>query len=157
MSAISIRIPKPANSTTGLTGLFRSFATALVQCRSSRVTALVVATTAIGLGDLYLTLTYLHGPGMSEGNPLARWIISMNSPWLLAAWKVMLLSLTGVILFVTRKSRSGEVAAWVCAGVMVWLAGQWTQYAEKAPSLTPVIEQIADGHDWVKFSPPEAQ
>ncbi|MGD9689025.1 MAG: DUF5658 family protein [Phycisphaerales bacterium] len=123
--------------------------------------ALVLAVAMISLSDLYLTLTFLHGPGMNEGNPLARWIISHNNPWLLAGWKVMLLGVTSLSLYLTRNTRTGELAAWVCVGVMLWLTGQWIKYADKAPMMTPIVGQIADvqthGPDWVQFSPRERQ
>lgn len=139
----------------------RLLAGEVVHTRSSRVTALVFAVGAISLADLYLTLTFLSGPGMNEGNPLARWIIGLGSPWLLALWKVMLLAITSFALFLTRRSRTGEIATWVCLGVMIWLAGQWMKYAERAPLLTPLVGQVADvhthGHDWVRFETPEAQ
>ncbi len=148
MSALRIESP------VGLAGALRGAAEQGMRQRSVRVIALVLAVAIVSLADLYLTLTYLHGAGMHEANPLARWIMSYNCSWLLAGWKLMLLGVTCSILYVTRHSRSAEVAAWVCCGVMLWLAGQWTQYADKAPALTPEIHQLANGHapDWVQFS-----
>jgi hypothetical protein len=128
--------------------------------RSVRVFAVVIAVAAMSVADLYLTITYLQGVGMNEGNPLARFIMSFNCPWLLGAWKLFLLGTTCSILLVARRTRFAEVAAWLCCAVMIWLTGQWRQYAEKIPSLTPVIHQLADGRspDWVQFSPnPPAQ
>ncbi len=123
--------------------------------RSVRVFAVVIAVAAMSLADLYLTITYLQSAGMNEGNPLARFIMSFNCPWLLGAWKILLLTTTCSILLVARRARSAEVAAWLCCAVMIWLTGQWRQYAEKIPALTPVIHQLADGRssDWVQFVP----
>lgn len=123
--------------------------------RSVRVIALVVAVAAMSLADLYLTITYLQGVGMGEGNPIARFIMHYNCPWLLSVWKLFLLGTTCSILFAARRARSGEVAAWVCCAVMVWLTGQWRQYAERVPELTPSVLQLASAptSDWVQFTP----
>lgn len=121
--------------------------------RPARVLILVIAIAALGLGDLYMTTAFLTSGGMSEGNPIARWIMSFNCVWLLSAWKVMLLGVTCLLLLVTRRSRAAEIAAWLCAAVMLWLAVRWMAYAELAPMASSTMLQCDDTrpHDWVSI------
>ncbi len=122
--------------------------------RGVRVTALIVAIAAISLADLEMTILFLKNGGMSELNPLARWVISLNCAWLLGAWKVTLAGLCCTILFFTRKTRAAEIGAWVCALVMVWLACRWGAYADEAGSLGEAFHNLAQSGSptWVELA-----
>ncbi|MCA3005634.1 MAG: DUF5658 family protein [Planctomycetaceae bacterium] len=120
--------------------------------RSVRVAVLVTAIALMSLGDLYMTLTFLTHGGMSEGNPIARWVMSFNCEWLLSAWKVILLGVTCGLLLLTRRTRSAEIAAWFCVAVMVWLSVRWITYAGyAAEAATAVAEVEQRPADWVRF------
>lgn len=123
--------------------------------RALRVTLLLVAVALMSLGDLYMTMTHLTGVGMMEDNPLARAIMSYNSPGLLAAWKLASVTLALSILFWARRTRHGEWAAWFCAGVLAWLTVRWVRYSDDLASLTPAIAQIAEtDHRWMAIEQP---
>jgi hypothetical protein len=129
--------------------------------RPLRVAALVLLIASMSTADLYLTLTHLNGVGMAEANPIARWVISFNCGWVLAAFKVGLVGFTYATLLLYRRRLSTELAAWLCAGIMVWLTLQWKAYGEALPALTPAIHNLADaehpsgpgapGNNWVRF------
>jgi len=130
-------------------------AISFVNTRTFRVAALLTAVVAMGLADLYLTLTHLRGAGMGEGNPIARWVMSANCIWALGAFKLGLMGISTLILWKVRHRCSAELAAWLCCGVMVWLTMQWKAYSEALPALTPVIHHMAtiddESSNWVKF------
>lgn len=120
--------------------------------RSCRVLLAVGVIGLISLADLYLTLLYARTVGFHEGNPLARWVMQLNCPWLLGAWKSMLVALTCGILIACRRSRTAELGAWIGVGVMVWLAMQWASYAAAAPAMTQVLHEVAEGNPtWVQM------
>lgn len=126
-----------------------------LRLRPVRVAALIVLIMCMSVADLYLTLTYLHGVGMGEANPVARWVMSFNCGWLLGLFKMALVGFTCGTLFAVRKRASAEAAAWLCAGVMVWLTFQWKAYGEAMPALMPVIHTMVEaptgGTNWVRF------
>lgn len=100
--------------------------------RGLRVTVLCVVILIISVADLELTLRFLTSGGMSEGNPLARYIMGFNCQWLLGAWKIMLTAVACGTLFGLRTRLTAELGAWLCAAVMVWLAIRWGFYADYA-------------------------
>jgi len=100
--------------------------------RGLRVIALCVVILIISIADLELTLRFLTSGGMSEANPLARYIMGFDCQWLLGAWKVMLTSVACGTLLGLRTRLTAELGAWLCAAVMVWLAIRWGSYADYA-------------------------
>ncbi len=100
--------------------------------RGLRVIVLCVVILIISIADLELTLRFLTSGGMSEGNPLARYIMGFNCQWLLGAWKVMLTAVACGTLLGLRTRLTAELGAWLCAAVMVWLAIRWGFYADYA-------------------------
>lgn len=121
--------------------------------RPVRVAMLTFAVLAMSVADLHLTLVHLQSAGMIEGNPLARAVMALNCSWILGAWKMMLVSTTCVILLVTRRSRSAEIAAWVSVAIMTWLMLQWWAYADSIGGLMPALDSIAQGKvsNWVRL------
>src|SRR6266478_4968970 len=82
-----VEVP-PMNVAAGTRRFACGRGSAAAKGRSCRVIALLVAVVLMSLGDLHITLTYLTSVGMSEGNPLARWVMGYNNPGLLVAWKL---------------------------------------------------------------------
>lgn len=125
-----------------------------LRSRSIRVCILLVAVVLMSIADLYMTLTYLQGPGMGEGNPIARWIMSANCPWALGSFKLGLLAISCFILLKVRHRKSAELGTWLCLVVMVWLTMQWKEYNEAMPGLAPIIHRMATAHtgEWVRFT-----
>ena len=105
--------------------------------RSNRVVTLVGVVVLLSLADLYMTMMHLATIGMLEGNPLARWIMLNLDPSALVLWKSLTLLIAGAILIKIRHTRHGEVAAWICALILVWLMFRWYGYSHNLSMLTP--------------------
>lgn len=125
-----------------------------VRARSRRVVLLLAAVLLMSLGDLYMTLTYLLNVGMLEGNPIARAVMVLDRPELLIGWKVMSLGLGLGILYWARRSRNGELGAWVCFVLLSWLTVHWSSYNAEVVELTPAIAEMGSlrDHRWVTMA-----
>lgn len=119
--------------------------------REWRVTFIIATIVLVSVADLYLTLTYLHNGGMAEGNPIARWVMSLGCPWLLAVWKGGMVAFTCAILFAFKKRGSAELAAWVCCAAMAWLCVQWSSYVQDIESELQRNPQLTQVSSWVSF------
>ena len=79
--------------------------------RSQRVTWLLFGVVALSFVDLFLTITYLTSVGMSEGNPIAVWLLSTtNSIWPLAIYKLATVTVCVSLLYANRYKRQSELA-----------------------------------------------
>ncbi|MDX2016449.1 MAG: DUF5658 family protein [Planctomycetota bacterium] len=96
--------------------------------RARRVFLLLVAIAIMSAADLALTLIYATTIGMVESNPVARLVMSHNSPELLSLWKLSTFLVAAVILFLARRHRTAELAAWLASVALVWLMLHWAQY-----------------------------
>lgn len=124
-----------------------------VQARPRRVVLLLVAVLLMSLGDLYMTLTYLTNVGMLEGNPIARAVMAMNHPGLLIGWKVISLGLGLGILYWARRSRNGELGAWICFVILSWLTVHWSSYNAEMHELTTAVAMDGVQDDrWVTMA-----
>jgi len=110
--------------------------------RSERVTWLLVGVVLLSFADLFLTLTYLTSVGMSEGNPIAAWLLhSTNSVWPLALYKITTVTVCVSLLYFNRYKRQSETASWCAMLILVALSIWWNQYSRYQPYLP-----IADDH-----------
>ena len=108
--------------------------------RSERVTWLLGGVIVLSLIDLILTISYLTSVGMSEGNPIAAWLVTeTNSIWPLALYKAITVSICVTLLYRTRYRSQSEVASWCAMLILVALSVWWNQYSRYQPYL-PVSE-----------------
>lgn len=123
--------------------------------RLVRVWVLVCFVALVSLADLYLTLLHLTHGGMSEGNPVARWLMIHGTATSLIVWKIVLAGTSCWILLRLARTRSAELGAWLCAGVMLWLGVRWADYVAELQSLAPVIHQLhqIDSGRWIVLRP----
>jgi len=121
--------------------------------RVRRVLFLLSVVIVLSLADLYLTLLFVTQGSFAEANPLARAIMHAQSIGLLVAWKLGSVLTTVGILYAVRKTRSAELGAWVCFGVLGWLTYQWTGYIDAPPVTADALETYGydDGH-WVTLA-----
>jgi len=96
--------------------------------RARRVILLVLAMTAMNLADLTLSLTYMRSIGMYEANPLAREMIAIGGADQLVRYKLFLTILSGGLLYLLRRHRFAEQAAWASVGVLLLLTMHWGHY-----------------------------
>ncbi len=110
--------------------------------RSQRVIWLLGGVVALSLADLFLTVTYLTTVGMSEGNPIAVWLLSTtNSIWPLALYKLATVAICVSLLYANRFKRQSELASWCALSILVALSIWWNQYSQYQPYLP-----FADDH-----------
>lgn len=104
--------------------------------RSQRVTWLLVGVVVLSMADLFLTITYLTSVGMSEGNPIAVWLLSAtNSVWPLILYKLGTVAICVSLLYANRYQRQGELASWCAMIILVALSIWWNQYSRYQPYL----------------------
>ena len=122
--------------------------------RAIRVWLLVGTIIILSLADLYMTLAHLRSTGMGEANPLARFVMSYNSPLILSAWKCACIALASLILVLARFRRSGEIACWLGCTVLTALTIHWIGYCTEAASFTNQINDMRQGDtaaNWVSM------
>lgn len=105
--------------------------------RGRRVLWLALAVLIMSAVDLALTLTYVTTTGMVEVNPVARHVMSLNSPALLAVWKAATLGLGLGIMVRYRHTRAGEAGVWIAAGVLLALMVHWVRYNRQVEEAAP--------------------
>ena len=104
--------------------------------RAERVLWLLGGVIGLSIADLLLTFSYLTSVGMSEGNPIAVWLIeSTSSLWPLAIYKGITVAVCVSLLYQTRHKRRGELASWIAFLIMISLAIWWNQYSIYQPHL----------------------
>ena len=108
--------------------------------RSERVVWLLAGVVALSFADLFLTISYLTTVGMSEGNPIAVWLLhTTNSIWPLALYKVATVAICVSLLYINRRKRQSELASWCAMIILVALSIWWNQYSQYQPFL-PIAE-----------------
>ena len=108
--------------------------------RSERVMWLLGGVIFLSLADLVLTISYLTSVGMSEGNPIALWLLqTTNSVWPLAIYKVFTVAVCVTLLYKTRHLRQSELASWCAILILVTLSIWWNQYS-RYQALLPIAE-----------------
>ncbi|CAG0962610.1 hypothetical protein PHYC_00809 [Phycisphaerales bacterium] len=119
--------------------------------RSQRVTVLLIGTTIMCLADLYMTLLFVRNVGMIESNPLARLVMSHNSPALVVLWKLALTVFGIGVLFFFRRGRNAEIATWVVFIAMTGLMIHWIGFAQGAAAAAEEYHILALTNDprWV--------
>jgi hypothetical protein len=123
--------------------------------RGRRVTVLLVATALMCLGDLALTLTYVTSMGMAETNPIARAVMSHNSPAFVVIWKLATMAIGLGILFWARRTKGAEVATWLCFLIMCALCVHWFSFAMTVSDMPSEYAAMAaiDDPQWVSMTP----
>jgi hypothetical protein len=109
----------------------------------------------LSTADLSMTLTYLRSVGMGEANPLARYVMSFNSPALLALWKFASVGVACLIFHIARHKRCGELACWACLAVLSALTLHWIDYSSQVQLLTAQLHVAQQGDPlgtWVQMA-----
>jgi hypothetical protein len=115
---------------------------AIIQ-RSERVTWLLAGVVFLSIADLFLTLSYLTSVGMSEGNPIALWLLqTTNSVWPLAIYKGITVAVCVTLLYWNRQNRQSELASWCALMILVALTVWWNQYSHYQPMLPMAEDHI---------------
>jgi hypothetical protein len=116
---------------------------------------LLVAVAAMALGDLVMTLIWLNSVGMLEANPIARLVMGLSSPWMIALWRGASLFLGVFILYRLRHRLHAEIGAWICFAAMAALSMHWFAVNHDASRMTAAYADasIMDDPRYVTFTP----
>ena len=127
--------------------------------REGRVLGLLAAVAMISLADLYMTLTYATSVGMMEVNPLARLVMSFDSPALVVAWKVATAGLGIMILGCLRSRRIAEIGSWISFAAMVLLLVHWMNFNAHVVHYSDELASLygSDAACWVQMTAMTAQ
>ena len=139
---VGVRPDTPRRGLSLAAGL-RAAARAVFLDRSTRVRVLLAAIIAMSIVDLDMTLVYARSTGMVENNPIARQIMSTGSAGLLVVWKFVTVSIAVGLLHRVRRHASGEIGAWLCMAVLLWLTQHWVKYTEEIAVLQCAVTSPA--------------
>ncbi|MCX5691049.1 MAG: DUF5658 family protein [Planctomycetota bacterium] len=122
--------------------------------RECRVVTLLVAVALISIGDLAMTLTYATSVGMMEVNPLARLVMSFDSPWLVVAWKLLTAGFGITVIAMLRSRGIAEIAAWISFAAMLVLLVHWINFNTHIVSYTDELTSLygSDAYCWVQMT-----
>lgn len=121
--------------------------------RRRRVAWMIFAIAILSLADLYFTLLYARTIGMSEANPVARLVMSFNSPVLLGLWKCATVALACLIFWAFSHRKVTECAAWGCMSVLAALTVWWSIYSREIPHYAANLHTIAQSEaNWVQMT-----
>lgn len=127
----------------------------LLRTREARVCWLILAIAVFSVGDLVMTLDHLTTIGMGEANPIARMVMSTNSPAALIVWKLTSVGVACLAFYAGRKKLVGEVAAWFCCFVLIWLMLRWGMYSAELATICPQVHMLhhVERGQWVTMAP----
>lgn len=94
--------------------------------RPRRVIGLLIILWVLNIFDLAYTIPAHRTGHLHELNPIARDLL--DSPWVLAGFKLLAVSASTVILVYLRRLRLAELAAWFLCLVYVALAIRWLDF-----------------------------
>lgn len=146
---------QPAHDPASGEGLLNLRGTLTPGARVFRMNLLLSATALMGLGDLDMTLQFARSVGMIELNPLARVLMAGDSPMPVVLFKLGTIVFCVGVLFMARRRRHAEIAAWCCFLVMAALTMHWNRYSSTVSELTPEVSAMAAADDprWVSMDP----
>lgn len=127
----------------------------LFRTRSARVVWLLCAIMLLSLADLQMTYVHLTTIGLGEANPIARLVMSAESPALLIAWKLASVCLACGVFYLGRTRPLAEIAAWFCVLVLVWLMLRWGAYSTEMARVCPNLHMVmqSEAGVWVTMRP----
>lgn len=96
--------------------------------RPRRVAELIIVLWMIGACDLFLTLWAHHYTPFYELNPLARYLLSLDAQTSLVLFKVACMLIASAALWLTRRTKRCEFAAWGMTTVYFVLMFKWSTY-----------------------------
>lgn len=121
--------------------------------RCRRVSRVLMVVAVLSLVDLVLTLYFMTGGGMAEGNPLVRWVVEhTQSAMVIAVLKLVTVVFGTGLMYLVRHHRAAEVGAWLSAAVLVWLTVQWGIYASIVSAVDPMMLGQLPTPEWTVIS-----
>lgn len=126
------------NEPRGLPKLFQP-----MRRRALRVATLLFITCLLSMTDLALTMIYVTGFGMFEGNPVVLSLIGTSSPLVMVTWKLCTMALAMTILFSQRHRWQAEVGSIIGFVVYAGLIVHWHNYMDEIDIHTSALSIMA--------------
>ena len=120
--------------------------------RDLRFLCYSLAIVLMSVADLKMTLFYVTSVGMTEVNPIARFLMVYGGVCSIILWKAATVACGVFILWRIRRLRVAEVGAWICCGVLAALCVHWFRYNDQVTTLATEVMHLHDtrnGTDWV--------
>lgn len=131
--------------TEGISGfLARNLDCPALRSRVRRINLVLLAVVLMGLADLAYTLTYMHGSGMVEVNPIARKMVEIGQAQQLVLYKLLTLVICCGAIYFCRRTKQAEIGAWICAVVMFALTMHWVNYNSAVQDMTYEMSIMAE-------------
>ncbi len=111
---------------------------------SRRIVLLIAAIVLMGLADLACTLAYMQTVGLPEANPIARWLARFGDTRAIIGFKLLTMLLSCLCLYVGRRERRMEVAAWACTLILLCLSVHWISFNRAITEHTNLIAYLSD-------------
>lgn len=120
--------------------------------RDLRFLCYSLAIVLMSVADLKMTLFYVTSVGMTEVNPIARFLMVYGGVCSIVLWKAATVACGVFILWRIRRHRVAEFGAWICCGVLAALCVHWFRYNDQVTTLATEVMHLHDtrnGTDWV--------
>ncbi len=111
---------------------------------SRRIVLLIAAIVLMGLADLACTLAYMQTVGLPEANPIARWLARFGDTRAIIGFKLLTMLLSCLCLYVGRRERRMEFAAWACTIILLCLSVHWISFNKSITEHTNLIAYLSD-------------
>lgn len=111
---------------------------------SRRIMLLIAAIVLMGLADLSCTLAYMQTVGLPEANPIARWLARFGDTRAIIGFKLLTMLLSCLCLYVGRRERRMEFAAWTCTLILLGLSIHWISFNRAITEHTNLIAYLSD-------------
>lgn len=151
-----VTTPGPARTLTELVHRFQSFRGWCHRHhwtrRDIRFFCYSLAIVLMSIADLKMTLAYVTTVGMTEVNPIARFLMLYGGVCSIILWKSATVACGVFILWRIRRHRVAEVGAWICCAILAALCVHWFRYNEQVTTLAAEVMHLHDsksGEDWV--------
>jgi hypothetical protein len=110
--------------------------------RMQRLSVLITIIVGLSIADLLFTLIHLQSLGMVEANPVARAIILTGDAHQLVSFKLASVAVGCGCLYLGRRSRKIEFAAWLCAIGLGVLTVHWFNYNAEFKLIAEDLVQV---------------
>lgn len=109
------------------------------------------AVIVLSFADLYFTFIFMTAAGMPEMNPVVRALAEVcDRGSAIVIWKVATLGVCVGLLYIVRRTRTGELGALLAVMVLVWLTARWGTFIDTTDSLVPFLAEFqATDAEWV--------
>lgn len=152
----AVTTPGPARTLTELVHRFQSFRGWCHRHhwtrRDIRFFCYSLAIVLMSIADLKMTLAYVTTVGMTEVNPIARFLMLYGGVCSIILWKSATVACGVFILWRIRRHRVAEVGAWICCAILAALCVHWFRYNEQVTTLAAEVMHLHDSkssEDWV--------